>query len=634
MQDTPHSQESVMASAPSSPMTRREPTDTHGSVRLAHQYLEYAPVPLAVVSGAAHVLVHANAAFRQLSDTGGARAGIGVPIVDTLPSGARDGVDALLDRVRRDGKAVHNAHLGTVPGNEPREYRATWCCDVWPVVEDAGRLDSLVVSVRAMRRRDDIESRQRAVTERLLFTALREQELAQRADSSRARAVFLADANRRLGASVDLETVYATVATIALPKSGAWSIVDVDQPDGSWSRLPIVHPDPMKEAIAAELAQHWLPASGDPIGVPLVAETRQATIVRADIEDVLASSAHGADNLRLLRALELGPLLVVPLVAHQRLRGAITFVSPPAAAPYTAEDVQLATELAIGCAERIDGALLYDGVRLARLNADAARERADMARRDAEHANQVKTSFLTSMSHELRTPLNAILGYTELIAMGLRGPVTGEQVDALGSIRRASRHLLGLINNVLNFARLKALQVRFDSAEGLVSDLFDSAVLMVEPQASAKGLVLVRSSSSPTLTVHGDQDKVLQILLNLLSNAIKFTDSGGRITLAATVLDRRRRVSDAWSVSRGPTAAAVELTVSDTGRGIAPEQLATLFEPFVQVGARLTGMDEGTGLGLAISRDLARGMGGELAVTSTLGVGSTFTLTMPSAAAQ
>ncbi len=627
---TPHPPHLAPAGRPiASSEKGRVPPATDESVRLAHAHLECAPLPSAVVSGAAHVLVFANAAFRQLSETAGVHADAGVPIVDALPSAEHEGLSELLDRVRRDGVPAHDAHLGFPPRGESPAHRVTWCCDVWPVAEDAGRLDYLVVTVRATRRGEDTRSRQRAITERLLFSALREQDLAQGADRARARAVFLAEESRRLNVSFDLEAVYSAIATVALPKVGAWSIVDVDQPDASWWRLPIVHPDPIKRAILQELDQHWSPAPGDPLGVSLIAETRASTIVDTDIDAVLAGAAHGPENLRLLRALGLGALLVVPLNTRKGLSGAITFVNPIGAVPYTVDDVQLAEDLASRCADLLDGARRYDGVRLAQLSADAARASSDTARKDAEHANQVKTSFLTSMSHELRTPLNAILGYTELVAIGLRGPVTADQLDALGRIQTASKHLLGLINNVLNFAKLKSQEVRFVNVDGPVSEVLDGAASMVETQASAKGVAFVRTRCLPTLDLHGDPDKVLQILLNLLSNAIKFTDAGGSITLAAVPSDRRRRVRDATSISRSGSAAAVDLTVRDTGRGIAAEHIKTLFEPFVQVGRRLTGTDEGTGLGLAISRDLARAMGGDITVVSTLGVGSTFTLTMP-----
>jgi signal transduction histidine kinase len=183
-------------------------------------------------------------------------------------------------------------------------------------------------------------------------------------------------------------------------------------------------------------------------------------------------------------------------------------------------------------------------------------------------------------------------------------------------------HLLGLINDVLHVARLKDSHARFLIADVPVSEVLDAAGYMVAPLAVAQRLELVRVPCPSTRSMHADRDKVLQILLNLLANAIRFTAPGGRVILASAPGNRRRTES----------APAVQLTVSDTGRGIASDQLQAIFEPFVQVGARLAGKDEGTGLGLAISRDLARGMGGDLTVESTLGVGSTFTLIVPGVA--
>jgi signal transduction histidine kinase len=615
--------------APASMLFPREtqrlaPEDIDPSIALARRYLEYAPAASAVVSGAAHGLVFANATFRRLAEDGLAAADVGIPIVDMVPAGAQTGLTACLDRVRRDGAALRDSPLGPTPASGARSSRrATWSCDVWPVIEDSRRLDYMVVTLRAMRRVDDTRARQRAITERLLLTALKEQERARRADRARARAVFLAEASLRLRASLDLEAAYTAVAMVALPTPGAWSIVDVAQADGSWRRLDIVHPDPVKQGLIHELDGHWSPAPGDPLGAPLMAESRQATIVQADTGAVVAAAAHGAENHRILRALDLGALLVVPLIAHDQLRGAITFVNTSARVPYTADDLLLAEELAVRCADVLEAARRHEEARLAHLDADIARHTADLARKDAERANEVKTSFLTSMSHELRTPLNAILGYAELLAMGLRGPVSPEQRDALSRIRRAGTHLLSLINDVLNFAKLKALQVPFLVTDVPVDDVFVSATMMVEPQAAEKGLTFVRIPNTSTLAARGDREKVLQILLNLLSNAIKFTDAGGRVTLAASALYRRRHTE---------TDRRMQFKVSDTGRGIAADQLRIIFEPFVQVGQRLAGTEVGTGLGLAISRELARGMGGDLVVESTLGVGSLFTLTMPCAA--
>jgi signal transduction histidine kinase len=351
-------------------------------------------------------------------------------------------------------------------------------------------------------------------------------------------------------------------------------------------------------------------------------------IVDQDTQVVLAAAAHDPDTLHILRALDPGPLLVVPLIAHERLRGAITFVGPRGSLPYTAADVLLAEDLAIRCADLIDGARLFDDGRLAQRDADMAREAADSARVESERAIRIKSSFLTSMSHELRTPLNAILGYNELLMMGIKGPISVDQQGALSSIRVAGVHLLGLINNVLSIARLEGPAIRLPGDAVPVSEVLHKAALMVEPQASARGIAFTCTPCAPGLALSVDSEKLLQVLLNLLSNAIKFTDAGGRVTLTAMPIDRRRVTSAAPAPSNTPVP-ALQVTVTDTGRGIAPEDLATIFDPFVQVGPPREGKDAGSGLGLAISLDLARQMRGEITVTSKLGAGSVFTLTIP-----
>jgi len=236
---------------------------------------------------------------------------------------------------------------------------------------------------------------------------------------------------------------------------------------------------------------------------------------------------------------------------------------------------------------------------------------AERARMQAEAANKAKTEFLAVMSHELRTPLNAIAGYTELIEMGLRGPVTSAQSEDLAKIKRSQRHLLGLINDIMNFARLETGHVSISLKDIGVNETLAVLDAMTEPQVAAKGIAYVKARCENGLTAWADEEKTRQILINLVSNAIKFTPSGGRITISC----------DADETT-------VRFRVSDTGRGIAPEKLEVIFEPFVQVNKQFT-RDEGVGLGLAISRDLAHMMRGELTAQSELGAGSVFTLTLP-----
>ncbi|HSU16447.1 MAG TPA: PAS domain S-box protein [Longimicrobium sp.] len=238
-------------------------------------------------------------------------------------------------------------------------------------------------------------------------------------------------------------------------------------------------------------------------------------------------------------------------------------------------------------------------------------EELEQRRREAEQANRVKSEFLAAMSHELRTPLNAIGGYAQLLAMGIQGPVNEEQEAALHRIQRSQQHLLGLINDILNFSRMEAGEVTYAADPIPVQDAVEAASEIVAVSAKTRGVALEVRPGAPA-TVLGDRPKLDQILLNLLSNAIKFTEPGGRVTLEHGVEDGR-----------------VAIRVRDTGIGIPADKLEAVFEPFVQVGRSLTHPAEGTGLGLAISRDLARGMGGDLTAVSTEGKGSVFSLTLP-----
>jgi PAS domain S-box-containing protein len=241
-----------------------------------------------------------------------------------------------------------------------------------------------------------------------------------------------------------------------------------------------------------------------------------------------------------------------------------------------------------------------------------ARSAVEEAYRVTEAANRAKSEFLAVMSHELRTPLNAIGGYAELIEMGIRGPVTTQQRDDLRRIQSSQRHLLGLINEVLNYAKLETGTVQYAVAEVPLREALTAAESLVAPQARTKGLTLVVGECAPDLSARADPEKLRQVLVNLLSNAVKFTDARGRIEVTCAADER-----------------VVRIRVRDSGIGIAEDKLEIIFDPFVQVRADLTRPHEGTGLGLAISRDLARGMGGDLTVESQVGFGSAFTLVLP-----
>jgi PAS domain S-box-containing protein len=248
-----------------------------------------------------------------------------------------------------------------------------------------------------------------------------------------------------------------------------------------------------------------------------------------------------------------------------------------------------------------------------------ARRDAETARAAAESANSAKSEFLAAMSHELRTPLNAIAGYVQLLTMGVHGPLSDEQRQVLRRVEMSERHLLSLITDVLNFAKIEARRVEYHIKSVPLAAAVTDVGAMMAPQLMAKGVSFENRIHNAS-AMRGDPDKIQQILLNLLSNAAKFTPAGGRI-----VVDAPTRAEEATPAEK------LFLRVSDTGPGIPSDKQEAIFEPFVQVDRGLSRPTEGTGLGLSISRDLARGMGGDLRVRSRVGQGSSFTLSMPAA---
>jgi len=308
---------------------------------------------------------------------------------------------------------------------------------------------------------------------------------------------------------------------------------------------------------------------------------------------------------------------------------------PEIVARYQADGIQAAAAFPIQSAGRVIGGILvrFAHPRVLSLSdmafmvamsriAGEALERARLfeaertARAAAEAANRAKAAFLASMSHELRTPLQAALGFAQLIRSGLYGPITAEQSEILGRVERSQTHLTRLIDDILDFARLEAGRVRMNVEEVSVGDAITQLAPLVEAQATKKRIELSLEPPPDPLFVTADRHRLQQILVNLVGNAIKFTPESGAIRVGAA--------------GDGDLAT---IKVRDTGPGIPADRLQAIFEPFVQVNEGHTRPHAGVGLGLAISRDLARAMGGELAVESVVGGGSTFSVKLPLARA-
>jgi PAS domain S-box-containing protein len=409
---------------------------------------------------------------------------------------------------------------------------------------------------------------------------------------------FLAEASTLLSSSLDYETTLANIAELAVPALASSCVIDLVGSDGEFERVATVFDSGELSRLVGEMRRRHPIMSNSRHPARRVLATG-ATIFYPEIgPDVLPLVVDDRpDSLALARRLNPTSCVFVALRARGRTLGVMSLSTAGARRRFDDRDRVLIEDLAQRVAMAVDNARLHEGER--------------RARSEAEAANQAKSDFLAVMSHELRTPLTAVVGYTELLADEVVGPVNETQRDHLSRVRASSEHLLMLIEDILSFARIEAGREQVHIEEFGLAALLEQAAAIVRPLAEKKNLAFNLGGRDSRAVMRSDPQKVRQIIINLLANAVKFTTTGG-VRLMAHVADSR-----------------VEFEVSDTGPGIALQHLDRVFDAFWQVDQRITRKAGGTGLGLSVARQLARLLGGDVSVRSTIGEGSVFRVELP-----
>ena len=410
------------------------------------------------------------------------------------------------------------------------------------------------------------------------------------AQSAERRASFLAEAATLLSSSLDYERTLEAVAHAAVPWVADWCGVDIQVEGGGVRRLAVAHVDPAKVEWARELSERYPLDPEAPRGVPAVLRTGKSELYEEVSDELLVAGARDEEQLRIMRGLGFTSVMVVPLAAHGRAFGAITFVTAESGRRYDASDLAFAEDLARRASLAVENARLYG---------------------QAQEANRLKDEFLATLSHELRTPLTAILGWATMLRAGSLDAEAGRR--AVESIERNARAQRQIVEDVLDVSRIITGKLRLEMRPVEIRELVQDSVETVRPAAEAKGVYLSTLLAPDAGQVTADPDRLQQVLWNLLSNAVKFTQAGGRVEV-----ELRRE------------GGRVAVRVADTGQGIEPEFLPHVFERFRQADMGTTRHHGGLGLGLAIVRHLAELHGGEVTAESAgKGLGSTFTLRLP-----
>jgi PAS domain S-box-containing protein len=400
---------------------------------------------------------------------------------------------------------------------------------------------------------------------------------------------FLAEASELLSASLDYETTLQSVARLVVPHLADWCVIDLALED-EIERVAIAHSDPSKVELAWESVRR-APINRDALeGVAKVIRTGRSDLYSEVGDEVLAAAYPEPEKLAFVQRLGLRSAMIVPLVAHERTLGAISFAASETRRRYTRADLVLAEDLAHRAALAVENARLY---------------------REAQEVNRLKDEFLATLSHELRTPLTAILGWAGLLRSVHLDAETA--TNALEIIERNARSQKQLIDDLLDASRIISGKLRLEVRPTQLAGVVEATLDSIRPAAAAKEVELRARLDAEAIHVAGDAERLQQIVWNLLSNAVKFTPRGGRIEVTLA------REGD-----------AAHITVADTGVGIAPEFLPHVFERFRQADATTTRGFGGLGLGLSIVRHLVELHGGTVKVESEgTGRGATFSVRLP-----
>jgi signal transduction histidine kinase/HAMP domain-containing protein len=421
-----------------------------------------------------------------------------------------------------------------------------------------------------------------------LFTALQERtrELARTVEQLTA----LGEVSRTVSSTLDLDRVLDTVVSRASQLAGAdgCSIYEYDDAAAGFCMRSTEQTDPG----LVEAQRHVVIHAGEGALGQLI-ETHEAV----QIADILDAAEYSSPLRDALRRGGYRAVLAVPMLREDRVVGGLV-VTRKAPGAFPTETIGLLQTFANQSALAIQNARLF-------------REIEDKGRQ-LEVANRHKSEFLANMSHELRTPLNAVIGFSEVLLERMFGELTDKQDEYLRDIHSSGRHLLSLINDILDLSKIEAGRMELEPTAFDLPQAIENAMMLVRGRADAHGIRLDAALDPRLATFRGDERKFKQVMLNLLSNAVKFTGEGGHVSVRAMLVD-----------------GSVEVSVTDTGIGIAPEDQQAVFEEFRQVGTDYARKREGTGLGLALTKRFVELHGGAIGVKSALGEGSTFTFTLP-----